>query len=71
MLIGFSESSEGVRRMAPQTFIVLISMGMFTGATPSPAFWDAKFAVHQAGEQELAWLADDVLRSFAYQNRFD
>ena len=68
VMIGFSESSEGVRRLAPQVDITLISQGML-GASPSPAFWDAAFPVYKAGEKELAWLAWKTISSPAYQAR--
>jgi hypothetical protein len=70
VLVQFSESSEGVRRLAPQVNITLISHGMFR-ASPAAAFWDHAFAVYEAGEKELAWLAGDTLGSHAYAMRID
>jgi hypothetical protein len=70
VLVQFSESSEGVRRLAPQVNITLISHGMFK-ASPAAAFWDHAFAVYEAGEKELAWLAGDTLGSHAYAMRID
>ncbi len=68
VLIGFSESSEGTRRLAPQVYITLISQGML-GASPSAAFWDAAFPTYKAGEKELAWLAQQTLLSIPYKTR--
>jgi Tol biopolymer transport system component len=69
VMIGFSESSEGVRRLAPQVNITLISQGMLR-VSPPPAFWDAAFPVYKGGEKELAWLAQTTLVSGTYAARF-
>lgn len=69
VMVGFSESSEGARRLAPQVFITLISQGMLR-ESPSTAFWDAAFAAYDGGETELAWLAQTTLTSSAYASRF-
>ena len=68
VIVGFSESSEGKRRLAPQVYITLISQGML-GASPSPAYWDAAFQAYENGETELAWLAQTTLTSVAYDAR--
>lgn len=70
VLIGFSESSEGIRRLAPQVNITLISQGMLR-VSPSAAYWDQAFPVYQAGEKELAWMAAQTLGSAAYWQRLD
>jgi hypothetical protein len=69
VITNFSESSEGVRRLAPQVTIVLISMGMLRAA-PSSTFWDKAFAAFASGEKEAAWLAQDTLVSPGYAGRF-
>jgi Tol biopolymer transport system component len=68
VMIGFSESAEGIRRLAPQVNITLISQGML-GVSPAPAFWDSAFAVYKAGEKELAWLAWKTISSPEYDAR--
>jgi hypothetical protein len=69
VIVGFSESSEGKRRLAPQVFITLISQGMLR-VSPSATYWDAAFPVFKAGEKELAWLAQTTLLSPGYAARF-
>jgi hypothetical protein len=70
VMIGFSESSEGVRRLAPQVNITLISQGMLQ-RSPSPGYWDLAFPVYKAGEKELAWLAWRTIWHPDYQARLD
>ena len=69
VIVGFSESSEGKRRLAPQVFITVISQGMLR-VSPSATYWDAAFPVFKAGEKELAWLAQTTLLSPGYAARF-
>jgi Tol biopolymer transport system component len=70
VIVQFSESSEGVRRLAPQVAMVLIGTGMLE-AMPSASLWDQGLAGFKAGEKQPAWFAYLVLRSGEYQNRFD
>ena len=68
VMVGFSESSEGRRRMAPQVFITLISQGML-GVSPAPGYWDSAMAQFKGGEKELGWLAHVTLMSSSYADR--
>jgi hypothetical protein len=70
VIVQFSESSEGVRRLAPQVAMVLIGTGMLR-TMPSAALWDQGLAGFRAGEKQAAWFADLVLRSDAYEDRLD
>jgi hypothetical protein len=38
VMVAFSESSEGVRRMAPQVDTILVGLGMFRAVPPSAEF---------------------------------
>ncbi|MFN8017050.1 MAG: DUF4214 domain-containing protein [Acidimicrobiales bacterium] len=68
VIVAFSESSEGKRRLAPQVGTVLISLGMLR-ALPDKATWDAAMAAFDAGEKQPAVVAEAILRSNAYAAR--
>ena len=53
VIVQFSESSEGKRRLVGPTDITLISLGMY-GAVPTAAQWDAVFGPIDLGEPQPA-----------------
>ena len=70
VIVQFSESSEGKRRLAGPTNITLFALAMFR-AVPSPTLWDDLYPTVHAGETRPAWIAQKILTSFAYDDRFD
>ncbi|MCB1039005.1 MAG: DUF4214 domain-containing protein, partial [Acidimicrobiales bacterium] len=68
VLVNFSESSEGKRRLAPQVHLLLISLGMLR-TVPSNAFFAEGLARFAAGEKQAAWVAQQLIVSSAYDAR--
>jgi Tol biopolymer transport system component len=68
VLVNFSESSEGKRRLAPQVHLLLIPLGMLR-TVPSNAFFDAGLAAFVAGERQAAYVAQQVIVGAAYDAR--
>lgn len=68
VLVNFSESSEGKRRLAPQVHLLLIPLGMLR-TVPSKAFFDAGLAAFVAGERQAAYVAQQVIVGAAYDGR--
>ena len=69
VIVQFSESSEGKRRLAGPTNITLISLAMLR-SVPTPAVWNALYPTIDAGERQAAWIGRQVLASAAYDARF-
>ena len=68
VIVEFSESSEGKRRLAGPTDITLISLAMLR-TVPGPALWAALYPTMDAGEKQAAWIGRQILASAAYQAR--
>lgn len=68
VLVNFSESNEGKRRLAPQVHLLLIPLGMLR-TLPSKTFFDAGKAVFDHGERQGAWVAQMVLAGPEYDAR--
>lgn len=68
VLVNFSESSEGKRRLAPQVHLLLTSLAMLR-TVPTDASFTQGMAAYAAGEDEAAWAAQQVIVSAAYDAR--
>jgi Tol biopolymer transport system component len=68
VIVQFSESSEGKRRLAGPTNISLITMAML-GKVPDAATWDALYPTVDGGEAAAAWIGRQVLTSERYAQR--
>ena len=68
LMAKFSESSEGIRVIAPETDVVLLYMGMLTGV-PSQAFFD-QWSATVGSPAVPAVLAQHLLDSPSYASRF-
>lgn len=69
VIVQFSESSEGKRRLAGPTNITLITLAMLK-QTPDATLWNQLYPTVHAGEKQAAWIGRQVLASAAYDNRF-
>jgi Tol biopolymer transport system component len=65
VIVGFSESSEGKRRLAGPTNITLMTLAML-GSTPDAALWNQLYPTIDAGEKQAAWIGRQLLASSAY-----
>lgn len=68
VLVNFSESSEGKRRLAPQVHLLLVPLAMLR-TVPTNGFFAAGMVVFDAGEDEAAWVAQQVIVGDAYEAR--
>lgn len=69
VIVQFSESSEGKRRLAGPTDITLISLAMLK-KVPDAALWSQLYPTMAAGEKQSAWIGRQILASDAYGARF-
>lgn len=69
VIVQFSESSEGKRRLAGPTNITLISRGMHK-AVPTAAQWNAVYDHISFGEKQAAYIAGTFLTGSAYTGQF-
>jgi hypothetical protein len=70
VIVAFSESSEGKRRLAGPTNITLISLAMLR-TVPSATLWSELYPTIDAGEPQAAWIGRQIVASPAYFARFD
>jgi hypothetical protein len=71
VIVQFSESSEGKRRLAGPTNITLLSLGMLR-TVPSLTLWNELYPTIDLGEpQSAAFVAQKILVSNGYSDRFD
>ena len=70
VIVQFSESAEGKRRLAGPTNLTLVSLGMLR-TTPSAAQWTAIFEPIGYGEpQSAAFAAHEFANTAQYQARY-
>lgn len=65
VIVGFSESSEGKRRLAGPTNITLITLAMLR-KVPDAVVWNQLYPTIDAGEKQAAWIGRQILASQAY-----
>jgi Tol biopolymer transport system component len=69
VIVQFSESSEGKRRLAGPTNITLLALAMLR-RTPNATEWTTLYETVRAGEAQPAWIARTIMDFAAYQARF-
>jgi Tol biopolymer transport system component len=70
VIVAFSESSEGKRRLAGPTNITLLSLAMLR-TVPNAGLWNVLYPTIDAGERQPAWIARQLLANGGYENRFE
>jgi Tol biopolymer transport system component len=68
VIVGFSESSEGKRRLAGPTNITLITLAMLR-KVPDATVWNQLYPTIDAGEKQAAWIGRQILASQTYFDR--
>ena len=69
VIVQFSESSEGKRRLAGPTTITLMTLAMLR-KVPDAATWNLLYPAVDAGEKQAGWIGRQLLASAAYDARF-